>query len=247
LALTAPFTGLRWVFTDVRALGLALSMGTLSGGLLIGLLAVSFFVNTPLTDYITDRTGFWYALIWIGVFLAQIPLVLATHRGLASLVTSRLQEALSAHVDGCIEPQRVFPGRDSSVLSSLAEFLLGLPKALAVSLVILAVNFIPIAGQILAIALAIVLSAKALARDLVALPMERRGLSDEAIDAEIRERRILWYASGAVFTLLSLVPFLNLLAIPAGIAAATSRYVDVEQAAAPDVLPLATETNKLTQ
>lgn len=228
-ALKAPFAGARWIFSDSRAFRLALAMGVLSGGLLVALMVGAFIANTPLTDWITDSTGFWYALVWIGMLIAQIPLVLATHRLLASVLTGRLQQQLSAHVDRCIDPDRTFVATNGSTLAHIGGFLLGLPKAALVTAVILGVNFIPIAGQVLAIVLAVVLSARELARDLLTVPMERRGMGEQDIATELKQRRVLWYLSGTLFTLLSMMPFVNLLAIPAGVAASTSRYADLER------------------
>lgn len=243
MALASPLVGIRWVLTDARAFGLALAMGVLSGGLLVALAIAAVVAATPITDWLTDATGFWYVLAWIGVLVAQLPLVLACHRLGANVITGRLQEALSLHVDSRVHPGRAFPSVHVPVLSKVSAFVFGLPKALALAAVILAVNFIPVAGQVLAVGLAVALSARELAHDLVRLPMERRGLDDAAIERELAAHRVLWYASGSLFTLLSLVPFVNLLAIPAGIAAATSRYGDVEKA----VPRLPTETSTLTR
>ncbi len=241
LAVSAPFAGAHLLLTDPSALGLALLMGLLSGGILVGLLVAAVLAATPITDWLTSASGFWYVLVWIGVLIAELPLVLAAHRLLAGLVTGKLQASLSLAIDRRLDPSRPFPGSTSSLAASLGSAFFGLLKGIGLAAVILLVNFIPVAGQLAALVLAVGLSAKAQARDLLALPMEARGHDARAIDCELALHRPLWLGLGVVFTVLSMLPVLNMLAIPCGVAAVTRRYVDLERA------PLPTETKRLTQ
>lgn len=202
----------------------AFGVGALSSLVLVGLALGAVVAATPLAGAITEADGLTYALVWLGALFAQVPLVFALHRSVLSVLSAKLMTTLSREVESMVrcEPD-IVDCTDGSLLETVRDALVAVPKAALIGLFVLGLNFVPVIGQIAAVAVALLLSARDNAREGLSVVMARRGLSDDAVAAELKRHPVMWWVAGAVTTGLSFVPLVNALALPASVAGATVR------------------------
>ncbi|SHN46966.1 EI24 domain-containing protein [Cryptosporangium aurantiacum] len=102
---------------------------------------------------------------------------------------------------------------------------------LVLSIPVLLLGFVPFAGQLLAPIVGLLIGGWLLSVDLTGIPFNRRGTFLRERRKVLRQHRALALGFGIPVAALSLVPFANILVIPAAIAGGTllTRYVHGER------------------
>ena len=240
--LKVPLVGLKLLFFDSRLLFRAAMIGIVASFLLIALVYAAIFFTPTLTQMILEPGTWTYVLAEIGVFLALLPVVFVSHRVLTGVFSGRMQADLSRRTEVAVNSEAHLGPDNTSMLGDLGGQLVDLVKVLPIALFIFLVNFIPVAGQVIALGLSLVLTARATAQELVAIPMRHRQLDGAAIDGELKRHRVVWLVSSGIIAGLSLIPVVNILAIPAGVIGVTATYVTLEKEGVTPAAPSALRT-----
>lgn len=169
-------------------------------------------------------------LWWLGLIGAAL-LFCYLFTFLANLVASPFNGVLSARVEELLVDGQ--PDSDMNLLQEMGDavtgeirlmrFMLGRSCLLAVvSLVLL---FMPVINALIPI-LWFVFGAFMLAFEYLDAPMGNRGLTFQAKLDHVRSRRWRHIGFGSVVTLLTAIPLINLIIMPAAVAGATALYID---------------------
>ncbi len=169
-----------------------------------------------------------YWLLWPLFLIAAAVLMFYSFTLVANLIGSPFNGMLSAKVElisrGALPPEQDQSLAKELVVSVAGELRkLGYFAKLAIPLLVL--FFIPVVN-LLASALWAVFGAWALAVEYMDYPMGNRGMRFQQEREALRRRRLLALGFGFAVLAMTLVPVLNLLAMPTGVIAATLLWLD---------------------
>lgn len=176
-------------------------------------------------------------LAWLEAVLWWIGLVTATllfcyfFTFLATLVASPFNGILSAHVEQYLIGRQ--PDTDMTLAAEMTDGVVGTVRMLTFSLsracllgvISLILLFIPVINAVIPL-LWFAFGAFMLAFEYLDAPMGNRGLAFQTKLAHMRSRRWRYIGFGSVVTLLTAIPLVNLVIMPAAVAGATALYLD---------------------
>ncbi len=187
-----------------------------------------------LMGWIEDKLPGWLDwLSWLLVPLFVIAAILVVFFGFAvagNLIAAPFNGLLAEAVEMKLRGQPIESGGGWKKLAkdffaSLASELRKLTYFLVRALPLLILMLIP-GVNVIASALWLLLSAWMLAVEYADYPMANHGLTFPRQRKILASRRFLTLGFGGTMTLVLMVPFLNFLLIPAGVAGATAMWVD---------------------
>lgn len=169
-------------------------------------------------------------LWWVGLILAVL-LFCYLFTFLANLIASPFNGVLSARVELLLMGHE--PDSNMSFWQEMADAVTGeiklavfsLGRACLLGLVCLALLFIPVINAAIPF-LWFAFGAYMLAFEYLDGPMGNRGLEFAAKRAHVGSRRWRHLGFGSVVTLVTAIPLLNLIVMPAAVAGATALYLD---------------------
>lgn len=169
-------------------------------------------------------------LWWLG-FIAVTLLFCYFFTFLAMLVASPFNGLLSARVERFLVGHE--PDTNMSMPAEMADAVTGTVRMLAFSLgracilavISLILLFIPLVNAIIPL-LWFVFGAFMLAFEYLDAPMGNRGIAFDDKLAYVRSRRWRHIGFGSIVTLLTAIPVINLIIMPAAVAGATVLYLD---------------------
>lgn len=132
-------------------------------------------------------------------------------------------ERLSEIVDDGVGPVPDTPRRSTatSLLRGARDGLVLVVFSLLTAVPLFVAGFVPVLGQTLVPVVAALVGGRLLVLELAAPALDRRGHGFAARRRLVRARRVLGWAVGVPTYLLCLVPFVGIVAVPVGAAAAT--------------------------
>lgn len=177
-------------------------------------------------------------LWWLGLITASL-LFCYFFTFLATLVAGPFNGILSARVEQLLTGSQ--PDSDMTLAAEMADGVtstlrmlwFSLSRAAVLGIITLALFFIPAINAIIP-ALWFVFGAFMLAFEYLDAPLGNRGLKFHSKLAYVRARRWRHIGFGSVVTLITAVPLLNLVVMPAAVAGATLLYLDNAKDAVPD-------------
>lgn len=205
----------------------------LIAGLLVSALSIWLFVRIDdlvgwLTPFADSWAGAWRTTVRGGIGLAVIVAwlfaILMTFATVTNVIGQPFYEKISDRIETRLgDPP---PGTDAPWWKTLpratTESAVLLVLVLLLSLPIFVFGFVPVVGQTVIPVIAALVSGFFLAMELIAIPLERRGVRLRArFRFAWREHRAPVIGFGVAAFLLFLVPFMNLLAMPGAVVGAT--------------------------
>lgn len=229
--ITAPLRGLRVIaghpeLWALMALPITLTVVFLSLAFLLAL-----FSAGPLLDALFPglEPGFVHLLVQGGVMLLLGLLYGALGYMLAALcaipINDRMSERVEAELGEIPAPESLRDSLPRSIRHSIAGFLLWL----LAEVLLLPLQLVPGLGTLLGTLLSALLTAWFLAHQLLDGPMSRRAMRFGDKMRFLRDHLPSVLGLGGVGSLVMLVPFLNLLALPVLIAGGAALWVELEE------------------
>lgn len=186
-----------------------------------------------LVEWLTPAGYDWLEwLIWPVVALAAAVILFYAFTMLANLIAAPfnapLAEAVERYLTGTVSP--VPPGRDwragmAGVASALASEARKLLYYLVRAVPLLVLAWVPVLN-VAAPPLWLALNAWMLALQYADYPMGNHGLSFAAQRARLRRKPLVALGFGAATLVVTLVPLLNFVVVPAAVAGATAMWVE---------------------
>lgn len=178
-------------------------------------------------------------LWWVGLLMASL-LFCYLFTFLANLVASPFNGLLSAQVEQLLTGRQ--PESSLSLAGEMADGVAGelrlirfsLARACLLGIVSLVLLFIPVANLAIPF-LWFGFGAFMLAFEYLDPPMGNRGMSFHAKLDYVRSRRWRHMGFGSVVTLMTAIPLVNLVVMPAAVAGATALYLDATRRNSPPV------------
>ncbi|WP_082098968.1 EI24 domain-containing protein [Demequina iriomotensis] len=236
--------GLRSWAREPRLLALGMVPGAAVAavmGIALGILAAHLDrVGAALADAVGAEAGWWHGLVAVtagaAVLVGSAVVAVALFTSLTLAIGQPFFEAISRRTDqaaggfdGDVPDERWTAGLARAVREGAHTLAISL--GLSVALVL--VGLVPVAGSGVAFAAGAILGGRLLAIELTAYPLARRGIVDRrARVAALRPCRVRATTFGAVVFLVFLLPLGAVLAMPAAVAGATllARQVAERQA-----------------
>lgn len=193
------------------------------------LYAVGATLDWALAEYLASWPEWTHWLLWIVFGLLAAVLVFFTFTLVANIVASPFNGMLAEAVERHLDPHSTLPEMTwQRMLAEAARALAAeLRKLLYIGLraiPLLVLSIIPVVN-VIAPALWVLFGAWMLCLEYLDCPLGNHGRVFPAVLGEMRGRRRLALGFGGAVTLMTMVPVLNFLAMPVGVAGATSLYV----------------------
>lgn len=192
-----------------------------------------YWYDVLLDAMLPDGQGWWVeiarGILWILFATVSLVLLFFTFTVVANLLAAPFNSLLAQNVErlqtgGASVPApggRWLAGAASAAASELRKFLYYL-IFLILGLILLLVPVVNLGAPIYWV----VMGAWMLALEYLAYPMENNGLDFRQVRERLRRRRSLTFGFGASVLLVSLVPVVNVLVMPAAVAGATLMWID---------------------
>jgi CysZ protein len=239
-----PFRAMRLLLRHPRLLTLIIIPAFLNL-ILLGLVLIAALVWAPdLTGLVWNRPAvdsFWSGLLfglWVvatvlfGFLMMTLGIVVVY--ALAGILATPFTDYLSEKVEELVLGPResgfqwkIFMG---DIWLSVSHSALNLVLYLAILLPMLALNLVPVAGNILFVAVSSTLTVYFMARDMLDGPLSRRRLSFRSKLRYVWRHRVLMAGLGAASALLLWVPLLNFLCLPLAMTGGTLLFCHLERA-----------------
>jgi CysZ protein len=234
---------MRFLLANPRLLTLIVIPACLNLALLAVVVIVALVWAPDLAGVVWDQPAvdsFWTGLLfalWVVVTVLfgflMMTLGIVVVYALAGILATPFTDYLSEKVEeSALGPRengfqwKVFLG---DIWLSVSHSLLNLVLYLALLLPMLALNLVPVAGNILFVAGSSVLTIYFLARDMLDGPLSRRRLSFRNKLRYIWRHRALTAGLGAASAILLWVPLLNFLCLPLAMTGGTLLFCDLER------------------
>ncbi|NIN34637.1 MAG: sulfate transporter CysZ [Gammaproteobacteria bacterium] len=199
-----------------------------------------FFGANMLSDFINSTlTGWWEWLQWLlwPVFIIiALTVVFFCFSIIANLIAAPFNGFLAEHVEiqligSAVEnnstgPGRIFQEIKNALVSELRKFIYFVIRALPLIILF----FIPMVN-LAAPFLWFIFGAWMLALEYMDFPMGNHGILFDELRNRLKARRSLVYGFGLGIMLLTLIPVINFLALPAAVCGATRLWVEKLQPA----------------
>jgi CysZ protein len=214
-----------------RLMLLGLIPALLSAVLLVGaLVALIYYVGdlaTLLTPFAAHWSPAWrdaaHAVAAIAIIGAGLLLTLVTYTAVTLLIGEPFFEAISKRVEDRLGgvPNEVDPRFWQTLPRGVVEGVRTLVTSALVAVPMFLIGLVPVAGEALDLVLGTVVGGWFLARELLAIPFERRGLRLRHRIAMMRQWRGLCLGFGMATFVCFLIPLGAVLLMPAAVAGST--------------------------
>ena len=196
----------------------------------VAIFALSSFVEYALETYLPDWLSWLKYVLWPLFIAANLLIVFYGFTIIANLLASPLNGLLAAaverHLTGVTEqPPLSWRSVVTELLQSVGSELKKLLYFVCWALPCLIVFIVP-GINVIAAPLWFLFGAWMLAIEYVDCPMGNHARGFPAVKHALRDRRKLALGFGSSAMVLTMVPILNFIAMPVGVAAATALYVD---------------------
>lgn len=233
--LLAPLKAWSFLWGQKRLLPLAVAPFLIN----LGLFTLSFWLGYSrfgswVRSFLPLGEGWWWEVLYylLAGLVALVLLVLQVYlfAVVGGVIASPFLEALTRRVEALAVPQA--PGGWAQVgwlaeISRVAgQAVKRLALFVAVMLLLLALNLLPVLGNLLYAALALVATCCFLALEFLDYPLDRRGLTFRQKLSYLRGLGFRGFSFGAAVCLMGMVPLVNLLLLPLAAVGATLLYLD---------------------
>lgn len=195
----------------------------------LALYAVSGALDYALAEYLGGWPEWVHTILWVVFGLLAAVIVFFSFSLVANIIASPFNGMLAEAVERHLDPHTTTPEFTwARMLAEAARSIAAeLRKLLYIGLraiPLLVLTLIP-GINVVAPALWVLFGAWMLSLEYLDCPLGNHGRTFPAVLGEMRARRGLSLGFGGAITVLTLVPVLNFLAMPVGVAGATSLYV----------------------
>ncbi len=194
-----------------------------------GLLAAGEFIDYLLAEKLAGMPEFLHTVLRVLFWVLAAITVFFTFSLVANLVASPFNGILAEAVERHLDPSASMPSFTwtrllAEAVRSIAAELRKLVYIVVRALPLLVLTVIP-GLNVVAPPLWILFGAWMLSLEYLDCPLGNHGRGFPAVIEEMRARRGLALGFGGTITILTMIPLLNFLAMPVGVAGATSLYV----------------------